>query len=375
MAQLKFTNPEFLTGSTEDEIHQRMMANLPKDIDDMPGGFPYDFTKPAAIEKAEFINYHMLRAIMIAFPQYAWDEWLDLHGQQVHLQRHQAERASGHIHVKAVKGTLIKAGTLFCTPATNESPALEYATYENVTIDNSEFAIIGIRAVNPGILSNVAANTVCIMVKPDKNITSITNPDPITGGAEIESNDAYYDRIAAEYDNSITYIGNDSDYIRWAKAAGAGDCIVISAYEGPGTVKLVLVDRNGQPANETLINSVYKYIVSPDNRANRLLPTACAKLTCVAASTVKVDYVCTGLSIDNTTNLEQVKNDFRLAATKVYDKAKSGNILRYNDIRPLISSISGVKDFITFTINGKTENIALGQEEYPETGTVNFTLA
>ena len=72
MAQLKFTNPEFLTGSTEDEIHQRMMANLPKDIDDMPGGFPYDFTKPAAIEKAEFINYHMLRAIMIAFPQYAW---------------------------------------------------------------------------------------------------------------------------------------------------------------------------------------------------------------------------------------------------------------------------------------------------------------
>lgn len=375
MAQLKFTNPEFLTGSTEDEIHQRMMANLPKDIDDMPGGFPYDFTKPAAIEKAEFINYHMLRAIMIAFPQYAWDEWLDLHGQQVHLQRHQAERASGYIQVKAAKGTLIKAGTLFCTPATNESPALEYATYENVTIDSSESAIIGIRAVNPGVLSNVAADTICIMVKPDKNIRAITNPEPITGGAEIESNDAYYDRIAAEYDNSITYIGNDSDYIRWAKAAGAGDCIVISTHEGPGTVKLVLVDRNGQPANESLIDAVYKYIVSPDNRANRLLPTACAKLTCVAASTVKVDYVCTGLSIDNTTNLEQVKKDFKLAVSGIYDKAKSGNILRYNDIRPLISSITGVKDFATFTINGKTENIALGQEEYPETGTVNFTLA
>ena len=54
-------------------------------IDDMPGGFPFDFTMPAALEKDEFINYHMVRALMIAFPQYAWDEWLDRHGQQVHL--------------------------------------------------------------------------------------------------------------------------------------------------------------------------------------------------------------------------------------------------------------------------------------------------
>ena len=72
MAQPEFIQPDFMHGSTEAEIHERMMANLPDDIDDMPGGFPYDFTMPAAIEKSEFINYHMARALMIAFPQYAW---------------------------------------------------------------------------------------------------------------------------------------------------------------------------------------------------------------------------------------------------------------------------------------------------------------
>lgn len=72
MAQPEFIQPDFMQGSTEAEIHERMMANLPDDIDDMPGGFPYDFTMPAAIEKSEFINYHMARALMIAFPQYAW---------------------------------------------------------------------------------------------------------------------------------------------------------------------------------------------------------------------------------------------------------------------------------------------------------------
>ena len=85
--QPEFTRPEFIENNSAEEIHQRMMNNLPADIDDMPGGFPFDFTMPAALEKDEFINYHMVRALMIAFPQYAWDEWLDRHGQQVHLER------------------------------------------------------------------------------------------------------------------------------------------------------------------------------------------------------------------------------------------------------------------------------------------------
>jgi len=173
----------------------------------------------------------------------------------------------------------------------------------------------------------------------------------------------------------MTYLGNDADYVRWAKEAGAGDCIVVSAADGPGTVKLVLVDQNGQPANQALINAVYKHIVSPDDRTARLLPTACAKLTCAAATTVQIAYACTGLIIDETTNIEQIKADFKKAVLTVYDKAKTDSILRYNDVRPLISAITGVKDFETFTINGGTENIILAQDEYPQTGTLNFSLA
>lgn len=375
MAQPEFTNPDFIAGSSEQEIHERMMSNLPDDIDDMPGGFPYDFTMPAAIEKSEFINYHMVRALMIAFPQYAWDEWLELHGQQVNLSRHEAEHATGYVNVTGISGTVISAGTVFCTPATDDSPALEYSSDKEIIIDADETAAIPVTAVTTGIISNVAANTICIMAKPDKNIKSVTNTEAITGGAERESDDDYYDRIAAEYDNSMTYLGNDSDYIRWAKEAGAGDCIVVSAFDGPGTVKLVLVDRNGEPANETLINAVYNYIVSPDNRAERLLPTACAKLSCVAATTISIDYSCTGLLIDETTDIEQVKADFKAAVMTVYDKAKTGSILRYNDVRPLMSAISGVKDFDTFTMNGSIGNISLAQDEYPQTGTLDFALA
>lgn len=373
--QPEFTNPDFMDNNSEDEIHMRMMANLPDDIDDMPGGFPYDFTKPAAIEKAEFINYHMARALMIAFPQFAWDEWLDLHGKQVHLPRQEPAYASGYVLVSGTNGTKIAAGTVFCTPATDVSPAIEFVTTEAATIGESGNTEISVMAVTAGSASNVAANTICIMAKPNKKILSVTNPEPVIGGTERESDDDYYDRIAAEYDNSMTYLGNDSDYIRWAKEAGAGDCIVISAYDGPGTVKLVLVDRNGRPANDTLIQTVYNHIVSPDDRTARLLPTACAKLTCVAATTVSISYTCTGLALDETTDIEKVKSDFRLALIPAYEKAKTEGVLRYNAVRPLISAICGVKDFSLFLMNGGIENIRLSQEEYPETGSLEFEPA
>lgn len=373
MAQPDFIAPDFINNNSAEEIHERMMNNLPDDIDDMPGGFPYDFTMPAALEKDEFINYHLVRSLMIAFPQYAWDDWLDLHGTQVHLTRHEAEYATGSVTITGTAGTLIESGTIFCTPATDSGPAIEFATMENADIGDDGTVTIGIRAVEAGPGSNVAANTIVIMAKPNKAVTSITNEAATSGGTERESNDDFYDRIAAEYDNSMTYLGNDTDYVRWAKEAGAGDCIVVSAADGPGTVKLVLVDANGQPASQDLIDAVYNFIVSPNDKTARLLPTACAQLSCVAATTVSINFTITGLVYDNTTSIEQIKADFAEAVKEVYSVAKDEGVLRYNDVRPIISDIAGVEDFSTFLMDGAMTNITLQQEEYPETGTLTFS--
>lgn len=373
MAQPEFTAPDFVDDNEPDNIQERMMGNLPDDIDDTPGGFPYDFTMPSAIEKSELINFHLVRALMIAFPQYAWDEWLDMHGQQVHITRHEASKATGYLILEGETGTEIEAGTIFCVPATDDTPAIEYETEDDCIIGEDGTVTVAITAVEAGPDANVRASSIFIMDEPVDEITGITNPDAIIGGAEEESDDDYYDRIAAEYESSRTYLGNDRDYKRWAQEAGAGDCIVDSATNGPGTVKLVLVDVNGQPASDELVQKVYDYIVSPDDRSARLLPTACAELSCVAAKTVAVDYSCTGLEYDDTTNINKIVSDFKLLLKVIYASAKSEGILRYNDVRPLISSIDGVEDFDTFMINGGTSNITFGSEEYPETGKCNFS--
>lgn len=371
--QPEFVTPDFIQNNSAEEIHQRMMNELPDDIDDMYGGFPYDFTNPAAQEKSEFINYNLVRAIMIAFPQYAWDDWLDLHGQQVHLERHQPECASGNVTVEGTAGTQIAAGTIFCTAATDTGPSIEFTSNEDAVIGETGEVTIPATAVVAGINSNVGANTVVLMAKPDKAITAVNNPEAFSGGTKRENNDDYYDRISAEYENSMTYLGNDADYERWSKQAGAGDCIVIPAANGPGTVKLVLVDGNGKPANEKLVQDVYNYIVSPDDRSKRLLPTACASLSCVPATTVSIAYTITGLVYDETTSIDKIKEDFSASVATVYTKSKTESVLRYNDVRPLIKDIAGVKDFSQFLMNGEAVNITLSREEYPETGTLDFS--
>ena len=85
--RFEFVAPDFVSGSNPEEIQERMMNNLPADIDDMPGGFPYDFTMPTALEKSELIQFHLVRTLMLMFPMWAWDEWLDLHGRQKGISR------------------------------------------------------------------------------------------------------------------------------------------------------------------------------------------------------------------------------------------------------------------------------------------------
>lgn len=371
--QPEFIRPDFIEGNSAEEIHRRMMGSLPADIDRMPGGFPYDFTMPAALEKDEIINYHLVRALMAAFPQYAWDEWLDLHGKQVHLERHMPKGASGKVEVTGKAGAAIAAGTVFCTPATGSRPSIGFRATEDALIGEDGTVLVPVSAVEGGTGSNVAVGTVTLMEKPDRNVTKVSNPEPISGGTEREGDGEYYDRIAAEYENSLTFLGNDGDYVRWAKMAGAGDCIVVPAAEGPGTVKLVLIDSNGRPANEELVQAVYSYIVSPEDRTARLLPTACSKLICSPATTVEVGFTITGLAYDETTDIGQIRADFAEAVKEVYASAKQQDILRYNDVRPVISGIAGVLDFSEFLMNGDVKNIRLGKEEYPETGALDFS--
>lgn len=371
----EFTPPEFVDGAEPEEIQQRMMDALPDGIDDMPGGFPYDFTMPTAIEKSELIQFHLVRTLMLMFPQYAWGDWLDLHAAAAGIERRPAGYASGSVTVTGDPGTVIPDGAIFCTEATDSTPALEYAADSMAIIPESGSVTVEVTAVEAGRESNTKKNTVVFALTSIKGLSTVNNPDDISGGTDVESDEDLLERIEEEnFRDGATFIGNDSDYIRWAKeVVGVGDCIVVPTWNGPGTVKLIIVDSNGEPANARLIEAVYDHIVSPHDRSLRLLPTACAELTVEAATTKKISYTCTGLMYDDTTDIPTIVSQFKELVMKEYSEAKVEGILVYNQVRPLITDIPGVSDFDTFLMNGAEENIPLSNDEYAATDQVDFS--
>lgn len=369
----EFVAPEFTKESDPEIIQERMMKNLPADISDMPGDFPYDYTMPTAIEVSQLIQFHLVRALMVAFPEFAWGEWLDYHGGHVHVVRRAANKATGYVTVTGEPGTVIDRGTVFCVPATDTREAIEFAATQAGEIEGGTVEL-PVEAVLAGTGANVAVGTISLMSRPLKGIVSITNEKPITGGSEIEDDESYYERIHAEYEGAESYVGNDSDYIRWAKEVeGIGDCIVDPVWNGPGTVKLILVDSSGRPANEQLVNAVYDHIVSPGDRSKRLLPAGDATLTVTAAKTKVMVYECTGMRLVGIT-VTEAQEAFAKAVLPLYLEAKAEGVLRYNDVRPVLSKIQGIEDFTTFTINGGQENIELAKDEYADTASVTFTV-
>ena len=370
----EFVMPDFLQDSDVDLIHNRMLEILPEDIDRTEAGFLWDFTRPTALMISEMLQYYIPETIKLAFPDWSSGIYLDMIGKLARVSRRPGTFAKAVLFIEGTEGTVIPAGSVFSTESLNGTASIEFETDEDGIIGEEGEIYVPATAVEEGTESNVGPWTITVATVPIPGVTDVTNPEAATGGYDIEDDDTFRERILdalRNMDNS--YIANDADFIRWSKeVSGIGDCIVISDDLDPGIVKLILVDVNGKPASERLIDAVYEHIVSPSDRSKRLLPTGSCKLIVLPADLVRIDYTCTGIILEDST-IEEVTELFKTLVATAYSQAKGLGVLRYNDIRPLIKQIEGIKDFEDFRMNGGHENIRLASSEYAETGEVIFT--
>ena len=82
-----YTPPELIAEVDDDVIHARMLENLPDDIDKTDGGFAHDFTRPAALEKAELL-VALNDAIQVFFPEWSYGGYLDKLAASAGLMQH-----------------------------------------------------------------------------------------------------------------------------------------------------------------------------------------------------------------------------------------------------------------------------------------------
>ncbi len=401
-----YAPPAFLQGQSAAEIHARMLENLPENIDKSQGNIPWDFTRPPALEKAEFVEFVLNETIKLVFPQWAYGKWLDYHGEKVNCIRKAANHASGKLAVTGTVGTVIPSGFQFATPA-NLTTSVIFEAVGGYTLEGNPDGKgqvtneIDIRAVDGGIIGNAAADTIKLMVKPISGISKITNSEPMTGGTEEETDDDYRRRIISAMRGGNSMTGCCADYVRWGKEVPAvGQVIVDPEWNDPnlperfhytdpygnkkcaGAVRLIIVDSNGLPANKQILDAVYLHIAGTDEKDSaRLMPIG-AHLTVEAPQgfTVNISaFVILNDGADIDTVAERFKNNLSEYWLKVGQEAADN----YSDhtgyiclaqVGAVLARTRGIKYYTDLTINGGTSNIAVTQIQYPVTGEVTLNV-
>lgn len=371
-----YTPPMILTDVDDDIIHARMLEALPNDIDKTEGGFAHDFTRPAALEKAEMM-IAVNDAVQVFFPAWSYGGYLDELANGVGLSRKSAQPAETYLEITGTEGTIIPAGFIFATAKSGDNASVEFAVVDSATISAEGTATVLVRCTETGLIGNVPENSITLMSSPMKGVSTIKNPAAATGGIETEDDESLRARIEErEKNNESSFVGNDSDYKRWAKEVdGVGSVVVVPEWmgKGTGTVKLIVMDANGMPANDTILKAVYDHIISPDNRDYRLAPIG-AILTVTTAEAVGLNFSAT-IILEEDAVLDDVTNAYRSNLLSYFEEAKAESCIRYTRVCSVLSETKGVLDYSNMLLNGSTANIAITADDYPTIATVVLTEA
>ena len=368
--------PATLDDMDEDIIHQRMMDDLPIDIDKAEGGMAYDFTRPAAVEKAAMMVV-LNDAMQAFFPEWSWENWLDQIALTMQITRRPAGFSSGYLTVTGDEGRSIPTGFLFATPSEDGEENTMFEAVNDYTIDETGVVLVYARCTEAGPVGNVPARTVTMMVEPITGISSVTNDEVMSGGTDPESDDSLRERIMGKDRNLETsFVGNPNDYRRWAmEVVGVGAVVVVPEPDGPGSgsVKLIVMDGNGLSANQAIMDAVYDHIMSPDDEEARLAPIG-AKLT-VETATMYVLNVTATVTLDAVMTIDSVKALFHDAFERYMEEAYTDGVIRNTRVGSILSRTPGVVDYHSLLINGSADNLDVSQGAFPAIGSIILAVS
>lgn len=234
----------------QEDILAELQSESETSATKIEGTFEYDMLASNSIEFAK-TEVELEQLYKACFADTSWGEYLTMIAEQYGVLRRAATKATGTITLTG-KG-IVPTGSLFTTAAGTKFQTLEYRSV-NGTAD------VPVEAVNAGEAGDVKENTITVIPMSIPGITAVTNAEATSGGYDEEDDEDLLKRYLEKVRLPATS-GNKYEYYEWAKSvSGVGDARVIPIWNGPGTVKVIIVDANMQVAPASLIQSVADYI-------------------------------------------------------------------------------------------------------------------
>lgn len=333
-------------GTAMEHIMGRMLGRIPGDLDKREGSVIYDALAPAAAELAQ-LYIELELQLRLAYGTTASGEYLALRTADFGVDRQMAtpSRRRALFYGSGDVPFDVPIGSRF------QAENLNYVVREKVAEGN-----FIVECETPGI----AGNTYYGPLLPIDYVTGLERAElgeVLVPGEDDESDEALRARYLHRVRNPSSG-GNAADYRDWAMSiAGVGDAKVYPLWDGPGTVKVVIVDSDKMPASPTLVEEAAEQIETkrPIGAAVTVVSAAAAPIEVAASVVLAAGYT-----------LQVVRDSFAIALETYFRSiAFSASYVSIAGIGVLLLSVPGVLDYSGLTLNGGTGNVALDDEEIP----------
>jgi len=337
-------------------IHDRMLKNISDEFDKSEGSFFYDATKPAAIEFERKNKEIQEVANKLDVENLEGEELERFVYQRTGITRKTATKATTTVIISGQEGARISKGDLVA------SDTINFISLENKTIDSSGELTVLVECEVAGTIGNVPAGAIKYFPVSIPGVVDVYNPEAVTNGYDPETDDElrkrYYEKLQRP-----AKAGNKYHYEQWAKeVVGVGGVRVVPRWNGPLTVKVIIIDSNGQPASQELIDNVFNHI-----EAERPFG---ADVTVVSAEPVEINISVDLVLADGYTE-QQVKEYISKNISEYLKSiAFKINYVSYAQIGSIILDTEGVLDYSNLQINGGISNIPIGDEEVAIMGVI-----
>jgi uncharacterized phage protein gp47/JayE len=344
---------------TYEGILERMLAKVPDDMDKREGSVIYNALAPAAVE---------LQLMYIELDVILRETFADTASRE-YLVRRAAERGvtPDDATYAILKGEF--------TPTTLEIPVgsrfscntLNYFVKEKITegVYQLQCEKVGIGGnENFGNLIPINYLTGLETAK----ITELLIPGEDEEGVE-SLRVRYFDSLEEK-----AFSGNRKDYIEKTNAvSGVGATKVLRAWNGYGTVKLVILDAQFNKASSTLLGLVQETIDPVSGSGDGLAPidhvVTVSTVSEISVSIVTQMTFSSGYTYqDLQSQIETVIQNYLMELRKAWNMERP--IVRISQIESRLLTIQGVLDIKNTTINGGNENLELGEYDIPVFGGV-----
>ena len=299
-------------------------------------------------------------ALAAAVPGEESGIYLDQFAQQYGMTRSAAATAHVELKFTGEDGTAIPAGTVALTAG-----GLRDETDLAGTISGGA-VVIPATAEAAGAIYNVAAGTTTRFLVTAPGVTAVTNPDAAEGGADAESDAAFYRRIHTRLSQPVAS-GNVYYYQQLAlEISGVGQAKTLPLWDGPGTVKVVVASEDKQPLDEDVVAQVQQHM--DDQRVIG------ADVTVVSAEALEITVAAT-CTLDAGTLPATVEAELEERLEEYFAEMAFGlaGEIRRNQVALRLLSCDGVVDYTALTLNGAAENVAKSAEQVPVLGAVTVS--